>query len=424
MDSRLKRNVFLKALEALITMVASFSQFLIIARSYDPVVVGEYQVCLAWLFFVSALSCFGGIATIATREAAQGAPAVRSVILSSALILQIIISLMLCAIILVGHSYSFVQVSKPLLVGTVMLLGASVLQLSQAILLVEERVADIVFAAVTAHVVATIGILFAADHRASVTLLVGIWGASAVIQGALLFARARTWRVFSLSSVSNMVMKRIVIEMIPVLVMVLATHLYVRIDMIMLDLFTNKTIVAQYGAGYLFLDQLMILSNFMMSALFPNFARSTVSAGREYRILYRGIMRLFATYLFPVALLIAVFSKQLLSLIYGSDYSAAWPSLSILMVAALFAWANGPSGTIFLSLKKQYIYMCATLVSLAVNILGNLLLIPLIGAIGAAISTVLTEFAICVFSLYWIKLETGYLPWMNENAPNQRVAAI
>jgi O-antigen/teichoic acid export membrane protein len=156
--------------------------------------------------------------------------------------------------------------------------------------------------------------------------------------------------------------------------MVLATHLYVRIDVIMLSYFTNNVVVAQYSAGYLFLDQLMILSNFMMGALFPNFARSSLEGGRDYQILYSGILKLFCKYLMPIALLIALFSKQLLGIIYGADYAMAWLSLSILMIAAIFAWINGPSGTIFISLKKQHIYMWATLLSLLVNIVGNLIL--------------------------------------------------
>jgi O-antigen/teichoic acid export membrane protein len=113
----------------------------------------------------------------------------------------------------------------------------------------------------------------------------------------------------------------------------------------------------------------------------------------------------------PIALVIALFSRPLLDVIYGSEYSAGWPSLSILMVAAVLAWINGPSGTIFIALKKQHIYMWATLLSVLVNIVGNVLLIPLMGAIGAAISTVLTEGALCAFCLWWIYRETSYLPW-------------
>lgn len=60
MESRLKRNVFLKAIEAVVTIAASFTQLAVITHMYTPVTVGDYQLVLAWLFLVSALSCFGG----------------------------------------------------------------------------------------------------------------------------------------------------------------------------------------------------------------------------------------------------------------------------------------------------------------------------------------------------------------------------
>jgi O-antigen/teichoic acid export membrane protein len=179
----------------------------------------------------------------------------------------------------------------------------------------------------------------------------------------------------------------------------------------MLGVFINPGVVAQYSVGYLFLDQLMILSNFMIGALFPNFSRACISHGRDYQVLYHGILKLFLKYLVPIALLIAIFSKSLLGAIYGLEYAASWGSLSVLMLAALFAWLNGPSGTIFISLNKQHINMWATFLSLMVNAVCNLVLIPAIGAIGAAVSTVLTEAALCSFCLWFIYQETKYLPW-------------
>jgi O-antigen/teichoic acid export membrane protein len=204
-------------------------------------------------------------------------------------------------------------------------------------------------------------------------------------------------------------------QALPVLVMIVATHLYVRVDVLMLTYWTDRETVARYGSAYAFLDQLMILSNFMMGALFPNFARVALARGVEYRTLYRGILLLFGKYLLPIAVLIAIFSRSLLAGVYGPEYSQAGVALSILMVAALFAWINGPAGTIFISLGKQSLYMWATIVSLVVNIIGNIILIPLVGAIGSAIATVLTEAALCIVCLVWIHQITGWLPWMEIN---------
>jgi O-antigen/teichoic acid export membrane protein len=408
LESRLKRNVFLKAMEAVVTIAASFTQLAVITHMYTPVTVGDYQLVLAWLFLVSALSCFGGIVMVSTRELSQGTDSERSSIYSSAFFLQVLVAIPLCAVAAVSFS--------PLTVGTIALLGALIFQLSQSLLVSKEQISRVVVASIVGQVVATALLSFAAYRGCSVSILVGAWATCNVAQGIVLSFQSRAWQAISLRRVRLDLLKKLAVECLPVLVMVLATHLYVRIDVIMLSYFTNNVVVAQYSAGYLFLDQLMILSNFMMGALFPNFARTSLDGGRDFQILYRGILRLFGKYLLPIALLIALFSKYLLGSIYGADYATAWLSLSILMMAAIFAWINGPSGTIFISLKKQHIYMWATLLSLLVNVVGNLILIPIIGAVGAAISTVLTELAICSFCLYWIYRETGYLPWMRPKA--------
>lgn len=414
LDPKLKRNVLWKAIESVVTISASFMQLAIIARSFESTAVGHYQLVLAWLFLVSALSCFGGIAMVSTRELSTCNRSARESIFTNAFALQTLIGLPLCISCLSIFSSSpyFDTLKVPLNVGTMALCGAMILQLSQALLVSEERISSVVIASIVGHTISTLAIVLASFYGLSVTALVCGWAAYNTINGVVLCWQSKAWRLISLNRVRLSELGKLAVDVLPVLIMVLATHLYVRIDVIMLDHFTSEEVVATYSAGYLFLDQLMILSNGMMGALFPNFARSCSERGREYQVLYHGILTLFLRYLVPLALLIAIFSHSLLGMIFGAEYSTAWVSLSVLMLAALFAWINGPSGTIFISLKKQHIYMYATLLSLVVNILGNAIFIPLLGGIGAAISTVLTEMAICFFCLWWIYRETGYLPWM------------
>lgn len=418
MDLKLKRNVLWKAIESVVAISASFIQLAIIARSFEPTFVGQYQLVLAWLFLVSALSCFGGITMVSTRELSKCEQTARGSIFTNAIALQTIIGLPLCVscLSIFFSSPYFVPLAVPLSIGTIALCGSMSLQLSQALLVSEERIAKAVIASIAGHATATLAIALASFYDLSVTALVCGWAAYNAINGLVLCWESKAWRLISLNQVRLSELGKLAVEVLPVLIMVLATHLYVRIDVIMLDHFTNEEVVAAYSAGYLFLDQLMILSNGMMSAIFPNFARSCSERGREYQVLYHGILTLFLKYLVPLALLIAIFSHSLLGTIFGAEYSTAWVSLSVLMLAALFAWLNGPSGTIFISLKKQHIYMYATLLSLTVNILGNMILIPYLGGIGAAVSTVLTEMAICTFCLWWIYRETGYLPWMKPQS--------
>jgi O-antigen/teichoic acid export membrane protein len=418
MDVTLKRNVFWKAVEAAVTIVASFLQLAVIARSFDPQSVGRYQLALAWLFLVSALSCFGGIVMVSTRELSNRDVSEHRSIFSAAVVLQTIIAVPMyitCVTVFFSVNY-FSTFSLPLSVGSVALLGGLILQMSQALLVSREQIKTVVRASIIAHSVATVSIVVSASYGLSVDILVILWASYHIVNGLILSYFTSAWQLISLRVVQVSEVVKLLREIVQVLVMVLATHLYVRIDVIMLDYFTTKETVARYGAGYVFLDQLMIPSNFMMGALFPNFARSCPARGSEYRMLYHGILVVFAKYLAPIALSIALLSDVLLGWFYGAEYSAAWLSLSILMLAAVFAWLNGPSGTIFISLRKQHIYMWATLLSLLVNVLGNLVFIPVMGAVGAAVSTVLTEATICSFCLWWIHRETGYLPWRRPKA--------
>lgn len=413
MDSALKWNVFWKALEAVVTIAASFIQLSCIAHSYEPAIVGQFQLTLAWLFVVSALSCCGAIIMVSTRELSNRVESERHAIFSASIVLQAMIAspLAIASIWIFHSSAHFQEIALPLSVGTLALLGSATLQQSQALLMSRDQVGKVVSASILGHLVATTAVIFSAYQGASVATLIGAWAVCNVIHGSVLLLQSRGWRLISVNLVTIEELKWFVREILPILVMTIATSLYVRIDVIMLDYFTNKEVVAQYSAGYIFLDQLMILSNFMMGALFPNFARSCLVRGKDYQILYHGILRLFLKYLVPIALLIAIFPQFLLETFYGPEYAVTWKSLMVLMIAAIFAWINCPSGIIFISLNKQHLYMWATLLSVVINVVGNLILIPGMGAVGAAVSTVVTEAAICSYCLWWIWRETGYLPW-------------
>ncbi len=281
-----------KGAEAVVTIAASFTQLAIIARSYEPSVVGQYQLTLAWLFLVSALSCFGGIVMITTRELSNSTEADRDSIITTAVVLQALIALPLGIVSLwfFRNSSYFASLTLPLSVGVAAVLGATILQVSQALLISKEEIAKVVAASILGHTVATLSIGLAAWYGFSATTLVATWAAYHGVNGITLLVQTKAWRTFSTKGVNTNTLQRLAVEVYPVLIMVLATHLYIRIDVIMLDAFTSKKVVAQYSAGYLFLDQLMIVSNCMMSAIFPNFARSCLTIGSEYRQLYRGIL--------------------------------------------------------------------------------------------------------------------------------------
>lgn len=349
---------------------------------------------------------------ISARNAAQGAEARLS--LWTAVWTQFAVSaLTLVALILVTSNVGyFYPIRVPLLIVGVALLLSAVPQVTEALLIAGKRMPQVSIAKVAGMLVTT-GFVVAAASKSD--LSIAFWGLalSYFVTAGVTAGFSHAHKLLPVHFPTGAQVALLLKESAPMLIMSLVTWLYIRIDVLMIDHMIGKSAVAYYSAAYGFLDYLMLLSNAVMVALFPNFAEVASASNPEFKRLYRKTLLLFVTYFFPLAAIVAVFATPILTVLYGSDYSVGASSLVILMIAAVFAWFNGPSGTILISLRRQHLYMIGTCVSLVVNIAGNLILIPRIGIDGAAWSTALTEIALCIFSLTIIYKEVGYLPFLS-----------
>ncbi len=155
-------------------MAASFLQLAFIARLYPSTFVGQYQLALAWLFLVTAFACFGGIVMVATRElSGSNDPNDAKSIFSNALTLQIMIGVPVCVICVFVFRYSpcFTDLAMPLSIGTVALVGSMILQMSQALLISQEKISSVVVASIVGHLFATVATIVAAFQNLSIVTL-------------------------------------------------------------------------------------------------------------------------------------------------------------------------------------------------------------------------------------------------------------
>jgi O-antigen/teichoic acid export membrane protein len=91
----------------------------------------------------------------------------------------------------------------------------------------------------------------------------------------------------------------------------------------------------------------------------------------------------------PILLCIIIFSTYLLSF-FGSDYTLAKNSLIILASSQLFNSISGPSA-IFLNMTgRQKSLNIILIIALLINVTLNVILIPILGMIGAALSTAIS----------------------------------
>lgn len=90
---------------------------------------------------------------------------------------------------------------------------------------------------------------------------------------------------------------------------------------------------------------------------------------------------------FPTFLIMTLFSSELLTLLFGSEYASAGLALSILALGNLVAASVGRVGSILKSTGHTRPIFYNNAANLSLNIVFNILLIPVLGIVGAAIAT-------------------------------------
>lgn len=111
-----------------------------------------------------------------------------------------------------------------------------------------------------------------------------------------------------------------------------------------------------------------------------------------------------------IALAILFLPKEIL-MIAGKNYSHSPQALSILLIGNLINGVLGANGLVLLGIGKSKLALYINAISLSVNIVGNLLLIPSYGIFGAATASViaiLVQNTLCFISLFIITKKHFY----------------
>lgn len=91
--------------------------------------------------------------------------------------------------------------------------------------------------------------------------------------------------------------------------------------------------------------------------------------------------------------ILILFNIPLASLLYSKDFYSAWQYSSILLLSVMFNTFTVFQGSIFSAAKKTKIIARTTIISAVVNTVFNIILIPIMGPLGAALATVSAYFA-------------------------------
>lgn len=185
-------------------------------------------------------------------------------------------------------------------------------------------------------------------------------------------------------------------ESLPVAVMTFLILIYLRVDIVMLDIFGYETkVIGYYGVIVKVNEMMQIIPTMIMSALFPILNNLFSQDKIKLNLIIQKSMKLVLIVSLVCSVSIFMLGDQIIPFIFGNDFINAVPFGRILF------WSFIPFSlsTVLINLSlvngKQINNMIATIISVGINITLNYFIIPYAGAVGAAISTLTAEIVLC-----------------------------
>ena len=196
--------------------------------------------------------------------------------------------------------------------------------------------------------------------------------------------------------------KELIQESWPLVLSGLAVYIYSKIDQVMLGSL-NQTELGYYAVAVKVSEICDFLPMIIASSIFPKLANLRDKNYGEYIKKFQIYSDTMLLLWLGVALPISLLAPFIIQILYGEQFAASASVLSV-YVWAQFGSNFGIARNAYFALEGQLRYgLYLTVVGSIFNIVLNSLLIPIYGAFGATVATLITYFYVIILVNFLIK---------------------
>lgn len=175
--------------------------------------------------------------------------------------------------------------------------------------------------------------------------------------------------------------------------------IYVSVDVLMLSRLAGNEATGYYRAASMLIVPLVIISVAFCNAIFPQISRIERERIGDY---LQKSARLLVMAAMPVATFVLLFAEPIIRMFYGKNFLPAVVLLQLLVLVIPLRFINHTLATFLTACDHQNYRTSVTAGAAVFNVIANLLIIGPLLAVGACITTILTDLLILI--LYARKL--------------------
>jgi O-antigen/teichoic acid export membrane protein len=182
----------------------------------------------------------------------------------------------------------------------------------------------------------------------------------------------------------------------------LSTYIYTTSDRLILYYFTNSYTVGIYEAAYKVINPFYSIANVISPTMFRDLAQS-FKQGNLYPVMAKYLFSM-SIFTIPLGFFMLFFSNFTIKVLYGAKFAESASCLMILGFVITFGFTSGIIAFPFCAWNMSREFGNSVTWGTVINTVLNFMLIPFLGAIGAALATLAAKIIVTIVAyLYFIK---------------------
>lgn len=402
---RIYKNIVLLSSAELISKILQFVLIVYATRFLDKSSFGKFSFALS-LSFIAVIFADLGINTLLIREIARDKKKANKYF-ANAVIAKIILGILTYfGVFLVLNLLNYPQETRNItyLMTTFIILTAFTDLFYSIFRAFEMMIYDSMLKILRMIILTIIGLLILfRTHNVIYFCLIFIFVEAIVVLLALIIALKKFIKLKSIRELKSEInldfMKSIVKKSLPFGLAFVFSSIYFYIDSVMISKMRGDLEVAVYSAAYNLALAILFVPTVYMNALYPVMSRYFKSSKESLIFIYKKSFKYLYIIGLPISVGLYLLANRIIVFFYGKEYIGSIIALQIISWFLFIKFLNFLTGFTLSSINRQNERMLSQGSTAVFNVLANLILIPRMGYVGAAVATFITE--IFLFILYY-----------------------
>ncbi len=387
----------------------AFVYFTIIARLLGAEDIGLYTFAISLATILSIFIDLG-LSNILVREAAKYKEKANNYlnnIISLKLVLSVLVYIIAIIIINLLHKGSITNIMV-YLAGIVMIVDSFTLSFAAIFRAYQNLKYESISIAIDQIIIVALGLVAVFLKMPLYFLIIALLGGS-LFQVIYAYVILKTKFGFTFKFEMNKeTLRMLLIIAAPFALAGIFARIYSYIDQILLSLLIGDKYLGWYSIGYKITFALQFIPAAFAAAVYPAMSHSFVHDQSRLKKIFEKSMFLLIIISIPAAFGIALIADNVILLLYTAEYQPSILALQIIIFSIIAMFLNYPVGSLLNSCDRQMTNTINIGVTMVVNIILNIILIPLYQHVGAAIACVISQFLLFFLNLIWVPKIIAY----------------